>query len=130
MADEQVALRRRLREQQLALASQQASPRQVVVDLLLGRPTSLEQFKSLEQKLALLDTATALSAGPAIVKVRIGDLLGSSSLPRVRCGNYTALALRTLDCDVSLENTFGRRVFEASEQSPRCGQGEGEEGSQ
>jgi hypothetical protein len=91
MADEQVALRRRLREQQLALASQQASPRQVVVDLLLGRPTSLEQFKSLEQKLALLDTAMALSAGPAIVKVRTADLPESQSLPGVCAALTTPL---------------------------------------
>ena len=73
MADEQQALKRRLRDQQLALASQQVSPRQVVIDLLMGRPTSLEQFRGLEQKLALLDTAMALSAGPAIVKVWTSD---------------------------------------------------------
>lgn len=69
MASERDELRRKLQEQQLELASRIVSPRQAVMALLLGQPTSLEHFQSLEQKLALVDTAVAMHAGSALTKI-------------------------------------------------------------
>lgn len=69
MAEERDYLRRRLQEQQLALAARMTSPREAVAALLCGQPTSLEHFQSLEQKMALLDTAVALNSGAALTKV-------------------------------------------------------------
>lgn len=69
VTDERDMLKRKLQDQQLQLASKIVSPRQAVIALILGQPTSLEHFQSLEQKLALLDIAIAMSAGSALTKI-------------------------------------------------------------
>lgn len=100
MASERDELRRKLQEQQLELASRVVSPRQAVVALLLGQPTSLEHFQSLEQKLALLDTAVAMHAGSALTKIVVflsrtlsshvlhRHLASRSQAAKVRSGNW------------------------------------------